>query len=142
MEALIFQGLGVGFLSVTFCTAYLRTMHSNLIYWIVSLGCAMHLPIRLTNNGSIPSTAHLTLNLISLSTTFGWNVTSNKISSWALRWPFSGVMVKYLPQNFVSHSNFEGISPKFDNWIVFVILELMTTVPNPTVSYINFISMP
>lgn len=102
----------------------------------------MHFPIKFTNKGSIPSTEHFTLNLMSLSTTFGWKVTSNRISSWAFKWPFYGVIVKYFPQNFVSHSNFDEISPKFDNCIVFVIFEFITTVPKPTVSSINFIYMP
>jgi hypothetical protein len=73
------------------------------------------------------------------SGTLGWNVTLNNKSSCGTKYPFSGAMVKYFPQNVVSHSNFDPISPKFDNWIVFVILEFMTTVPNPTVSYMSFI---
>lgn len=42
----------------------------------------------------------------------------------------------------MSHSNFEEISPKLDNWMVLEILEFITTVPKPTVSYINFIYIP
>jgi hypothetical protein len=51
-------------------------------------------------------------------------------------------MVKYFPQNVVSHSNLEPISPKLDSWTVLDIFEFTTTVPNPTVSSINFISIP
>lgn len=114
----------------------------NLSYWIVSAGWGMHFPTKLTNKGYDPSTLHLTLNLISLSGTLGWKVTLNIRSSWGTMYPFYGEIVKYFPQNVVSHSNLDPMSPKLDNWMVFVIFEFITTVPNPTVSSINFIYIP
>ena len=50
--------------------------------------------------------------------------------------------MKYFPQKVVSHSNLDPTSPKLESWMVLVIFELTTTVPNPTVSSINFISIP
>jgi hypothetical protein len=100
---LIFQALGVGFLIVTFCLVSYRTKQLNFNYWIVSAGWGMHFPTKFMKSGSELYILHFTLNRISLSGTLGWKVTLNNKSSWGTKYPFYGDIVKYLPQNVVSH---------------------------------------
>jgi len=93
--------------------------------------------------GSLSAILHLTfINLISLSTTSGWKVTSIYKSSCGGKNPWSGLIVKNLEQNLVSQLKWHPISPRFDNWIVLVNLELITTAPNPMVFSNNFNSTP
>mmetsp|Transcript_18889 Transcript_18889/g.36037 ORF Transcript_18889/g.36037 Transcript_18889/m.36037 type:complete len:211 (+) Transcript_18889:1466-2098(+) len=132
----------VGLVMDTFCTAVSRTVATK----VTAPSCcsaSTHMPERLRNWSSPPSTLHRTRSArMSLSSSAGWNTTSSRTSWLLARKPSSGVTWKEGAMSSVAHVNLVPTSPVLDSIRCFTSLDPFTTGPKLTWSVASLASMP